>query len=163
MNVVVQRDRADYAGAVYGSLLAASVVVGSAPRRTPTPALSLVILLVATGVVFWLAHVYASLAGDRERGVALTRQEMHRVGTREWPLAQAALPPAAAAGLCWLLGFSDATAAWCALFVALASQVGWTVVAGTRSDANPLLIIVSAAVNLLLGLVIVLLKVVLTH
>ncbi|MBO2447434.1 hypothetical protein J4573_10080 [Actinomadura barringtoniae] len=166
MDVAVQSERVervDYAGAVYGSLLAASVVVGSAPRHTPTPALSLVVLLLATGVVFWLAHVYASLAGDREKGAPLTKQEVRQVGSREWPLAQAAVPPAAAAALCWLLGLSNATAAWCALFVALASQVGWTVVAGTRSNAKPLLIVVSAVVNLLLGLVIVMLKVVLTH
>jgi hypothetical protein len=165
MNLVVQRStqRADYAGAVYGSLLAASVVVGSAPRHTPTPAPSLVVLLVATGLVFWLAHVYASLAGDREQGVALTRAEIRQVGSREWPLAQATFPPAAAVGLCWVLGLADTTAAWTALFVALASQVGWTVVAGTRTGASARLIAVSAVVNLLLGMLIVLLKVALTH
>ncbi|MFG2006272.1 hypothetical protein ACGFNU_44705 [Spirillospora sp. NPDC048911] len=166
MNVVADPDttkRVDYAGAVYGSLLAASVVVGSAPRKHPTPAGVLALLLLATGLVFWLAHVYASLAGDRERGVPLSRAEVRAIGRKEWPLAQAAFPPALAALSCALLGLPDAAAAWTALAVALVSQVGWTVIAGTKADAGLLLIVVSAAVNLVLGLVVVALKVLLAH
>ncbi|MFD0689072.1 hypothetical protein [Actinomadura fibrosa] len=155
--------RADYAGAVYGSLLAASVVVGASPRHDPSPAGALAGLLLATGCVFWLAHLYASLAGDRQRNVRLSWMEVRSVGRREWPLAQAAVPPAAAAACCLVLGLSDAAASWTALLVALGGQVGWAVVAGTRSDAAAYLIVTSAVVNLLLGLLIVALKVALGH
>jgi hypothetical protein len=158
-----ERERADYAGAVYGSLLAASVVVGASPRSEPAPALELIVLLLATGVVFWLAHVYASLAGDRQHGLQMNWPEFRSVGRREWPLAQAAIPPAAAAAICWMVDSSDSVASWAALLVALGGQVGWTVAAGRRANATVYLIVVSGAVNLLLGVLIVVLKVMLTH
>lgn len=157
------RERADYAGAVYGSLLAASVVLGASPRSEPAPAPALIVLLLATGLVFWLAHVYASLAGDRQYGLRMKLPEIRSAGRREWPLAQAAIPPAAAAALCWMIDLSDAAASWTALIVALAGQVGWTVAAGRRADSTVYLIFVSGAINLLLGMLIVLLKVTLTH
>lgn len=157
------RERADYAGAVYGSLLAASVVVGASPRQEPVPAPTLVALLLATGLVFWLAHVYARLAGDRQYGLRTNWPEIRSVGRREWPLAQAAVPPAAAAFACWAAGLSDGAASWTALLVALGGQVGWTVAAGRRVDAGVRLIVVSGAVNLVLGLLIVALKVALAH
>lgn len=158
-----ERERADYAGAVYGSLLAASVVVGASPRQEPASAPTLIALLLATGLVFWLAHVYASLAGDRQHGLRVNWPEIRSVGRREWPLAQAAVPPAAAAFACWAAGLSDGAAAWTALFTALGGQVGWTVAAWRRADAGVRLIVVSGMVNLALGLLIVALKVVLTH
>ncbi|TMQ89858.1 hypothetical protein ETD83_38025 [Actinomadura soli] len=157
------RERADYSGAVYGSLLAASVIVGASPRHDPAPAATVVALLFATGLVFWLAHVYASLVGDRQHGRRLDWPEIRSVGRREWPLAQAAVPPAAAAACCGLIGLSDATASWAALFVALGGQVGWTVAAGARAHAGGRLIVMSAVVSLLLGMIIVALKVILTH
>ena len=57
------------------------------------------VLLVATGLVFWLAHAYSLLVGDRLHHAGLTRAEIRRVAGHEWPLFQAALPPAAAAPL----------------------------------------------------------------
>ena len=61
-------DRPNYAGAIYGSLLAASVVVGAgvgAEGNYHLWPLRLAALLVATGLVFCLAHAYAELVGDR--------------------------------------------------------------------------------------------------
>ncbi|MFI0405551.1 hypothetical protein [Actinomadura sp. 3N508] len=157
------RERTDYSGAVYGSLLAASVVVGASPRHDPAPATTVIALLLATGLVFWLAHVYAGLAGDRRDGRRLDRPGIRSAGRREWPLAQAAVPPAAAAACCGLIGLSNATASWAALLVALGGQVGWAVVADARSHATGRLIVMSAVVNLLLGMLIVAIKATLTH
>jgi hypothetical protein len=123
----------------------------------------LIALLLTTGLVFWLAHVYARLAGDRRRSERLSWAEVRSVGDREWPLAEAAFPPALAAALCWAIGLPDAVAAWAALLTALTGQVAWAVVSGTKTGARPRLTIVSAATNLCLGLIIVVLKVLLTH
>jgi hypothetical protein len=156
-------ERADYAGAVYGSLLAASVVVGASPREEPASPATLIALLLATGFVFWLAHVYARLVGDRRHAVRLSRAEIRSVGRREWPLVQAMFPPAVAAGLCRLLDLSDSAASWTALVVAMCGQVGWSAVAGARSNAPVSLTVLTAVVNLFLGLIIVALKVLLSH
>ncbi|MGW0229436.1 hypothetical protein ACWDWO_14050 [Actinopolymorpha singaporensis] len=156
-------DRVDYAGAVYGSLLAASVIAGTSPGRHPVPAPALAILLLATGLVFWFAHVYARLIGDRAHGAVWSRAEIRSVGAAELPLVKASVPPAAMASVGWLLGLSDATTAWLALFVALAGQVGWGVVATRRMGARTELVLVTGLVNLLLGLIIIALKVLLSH
>jgi hypothetical protein len=156
-------DRADYAGAVYGSLLAASVVAGATPRRDPPAASTLIALLLATGVVFWLAHVYARLAGDRQRGTRMSWAEVRSVGRRELPLAEAAFPPAIVAAICWTVGLPDSAVAWATLCAALCGQVTWAVVASARAGAATFLVVGSAVVNLLLGLIIVVLKVLLTH
>jgi hypothetical protein len=151
----------NYTGAIYGSLLAASVVVGGAGENG-LPPLQLATLLVATGVVFWLAHAYARLVGERTH-VVVNPREIRHVARHEWPLLGAALPPAAAALLLGLLGVGQVAVAWTALIVAIAGQVGWATVAAIRSGAPRRLVLLSALVNFLLGLVIVLLKSALYH
>ncbi|HEY6596379.1 MAG TPA: hypothetical protein VI011_20075 [Asanoa sp.] len=157
-------DRPNYTGAVYGSLLAGSVVVGAGAGGTSDlPPLKLAGLLVATGLVFWLAHGYARLVGDQLRHTALGRQEIRRVARHEWPLFQTALPPAATAVVFGLLGASNTAAAWAALTAAVVEQVGWATFITVRSGATRRLVLVTALVNLGLGLLIVLLKATLHH
>jgi hypothetical protein len=157
-------DRPNYAGAVYGSLLAGSVVVGAAAGGISELApLKLAGLLVATGLVFWLAHGYAGLVGDRLQHTTLGRQEIRRVARHEWPLFQTALPPAATAVVFGLLGASNGAAAWAALIAAVVEQVGWATFITVRSGATRRLVLVTALVNLALGLLIVLLKAALHH
>lgn len=157
-----QRRPSDYTGAIYGSLLAASVVAGTSPGQKPTPPVELIVLLLATGIVFWLAHVYAQL-GVRLAGAVLSRKEIRVAAAREWPIVQAAVPPALAAGIGAAIGLSDAGAAWLALLVAVAGQLGWAVYAAARAGATRRAMIASGAVNLVLGLLIVLLKAALSH
>ena len=158
-----QRRSADYTGAVYGSLLAASVVAGTSPRIEAPPPAALAALLLATGIVFWLAHAFARLVGDRTRGAAITWSEVRTVARHEWPIVQAAVPPAAAVGFLAVLGASDRAAAWAALLVAVAGQVGWAVYAAVNAGATRRLVIVAGVGNLMLGLLIVLLKATLSH
>ncbi|MEV0374171.1 hypothetical protein AB0I10_30935 [Streptomyces sp. NPDC050636] len=154
--------RTDYAGAVYGSLLAASVVAGAGTLGS-FPRLELVLLLLGTGVVFWAAHVYARLVGDRLVQHSLSRQEIRQVGADEWPIVQAAVPPAVAVAVSPLLGLGPDGAAWLGLAVAVTEQVGWAGVAVVRAGAPRRMVVVAGAVNLLLGLIIVALKAGLHH
>ncbi|MEU8777041.1 hypothetical protein [Streptomyces sp. NPDC048606] len=156
------REHVDYTGAVYGSLLAASVVVGAGSLGR-FPRLELVVLLFATGVVFWAAHVLARLFGERIAMVPLTGREVRHVCGAEWPIVKAALPPAAAVAVSPLLGLDTAGAVWLALCVAVAGQVGWGAYAAHRAGATRRTVVAAAAVNLVLGLIIVALKVALKH
>lgn len=153
----------DYAGAIYGSLLAASVVTGTSPGQHPPEPSQLIALLLATGVVFWLAHVYAEVFGRRSDGPLLSRKDVLIAAEREWPIAQAAVPPAVAVGIGALLGLSDSVAAWLALLVALAAQLGWALYVAARAGATRGRMVAAAAVYLALGLLIVVLKAALTH
>ncbi|MFF7456958.1 hypothetical protein [Kitasatospora sp. NPDC008115] len=152
--------RTDYAGAVYGSMLAASVIAASSPSG-PHPRISLVLLLAVTGLVFWAAHVYAHVAGQREAGRQVTWHQVREVGRHEWPIVEAAALPALAVLLSPWLGTGEN--AWLALGVAVAQQVGWAGLGARRAGAAPRQVLVEGAVNLLLGLVIVAAKVAVGH
>ncbi|MEV4195430.1 hypothetical protein [Streptomyces toxytricini] len=156
------RPRFDYSGAVYGSLLAASVVVG-AGAGGPFPRVHLIVLLLSTAVVFWAAHVYAGLFGASLANEPLTWHEFRTVCRDERPLIEAALPPAAAVALSPLLGFGPQATSWFALAVALAGQVGWAVLGAVRAGAPRRLVVITAVVTVLLGAAIVAAKAGLSH
>ncbi|OIK01633.1 hypothetical protein [Streptomyces colonosanans] len=151
----------DYTGAVYGSLLAASVVVGASVG--PFPRLQLVLLLLGTAVVFWATHVFAQLFGERIMYVPVNAQEIRRMCATEWPIVTAAVPPAVAVAVTPLLGIGPRGASWLALGVALAGHVGWSTVAAKHAGATGRTVVTVGAINLVLGLLIVVLKVTLTH
>jgi hypothetical protein len=155
-------ERLDASGAVYGSLLAASVVVGQAPLRENVPAVELAVILLATGSVFWLVHVYARSVRRYVADGRVTRDGLAHTLREESPILLAAVPPAAAA----IIGgafLSPYAAAWCAFIVALVGQLVWAVIATREAGAPTRLIVASVFVNLVLGLVLVALKVVVGH
>lgn len=156
------RTHADYTGGVYGSMLAASVVVGAGTLGA-FPRLELVLLLLLTGVVFWIAHVHAQLFGARLAQHSLDRRTLLHVCRDEWPIVKAAIPPAAAVAVSPLLGLDVPGALWLALTVAVAGQVGWSAAAARRAGASWRLVAVAASVNLLLGLLIISFKLFLNH
>jgi hypothetical protein len=154
--------RADYTGAVYGSLLAGSVVAGAGAGSHPLAPPELGIAVLATGVVFWLAHVYAHLMGTTDQP-DLPMARVRAVARREWPIVQAAFPPTALAFAGALLGWTANLTSWLALAVAVAGGVFWAVVATARAGASRSVIVLSAGVNLVLGLAIVGVKSLVLH
>ncbi|MEV6172515.1 hypothetical protein AB0L99_30430 [Streptomyces sp. NPDC051954] len=157
-----RRAHADYTGGVYGSMLAASVIVGAGALGR-FPRLELVLLLLLTGVAFWIAHVHAQLFGTRLAQQRLDRRTVLHVCREEWPIVNAAVPPAVAVAISPVLGLDVQGALWLALSVAVAGQVGWSVAAARRAAASRRLMAITAAVNLLLGLLIISFKIYLTH
>ncbi|MFF5188492.1 hypothetical protein ACFY30_32830 [Streptomyces sp. NPDC000345] len=157
-----RRGRAEYTGGVYGSMLAASVVVGAGTFGS-FPRVELVLLLLLTGVVFWIAHVHAHLFGARLAQRPPDRAVVREVCREEWPIVEAAVPPALAVAVSPLLGLDTQGALWLALAVAVAGQVGWSTAAARRVGASWRLVAITATVNLLLGLLIIVFKLVITH
>ncbi|MFJ7776243.1 hypothetical protein [Streptomyces yangpuensis] len=153
--------RGDYAGAVYGSLLAASVIVGAGSLGS-FPRLHLIVLLLGTAVVFWAAHVFASHFGARLAG-RLSWRVIRRTAREERPIIEAAVPPALAVAVSPLFDLGPQGIIWLALLTALAGQVGWATVAAYRAGASRRMMAVAGVVNLFLGLLIVLLKAGLQH
>jgi hypothetical protein len=156
------REHVDSAGAVYGSLLAASVVVGQSPLKEAVPPPELALVLITTGIVFWLLHVYSRAIGHVRDG-RLSRATLELAAREESPVVLAAVPPAAAALLVGALGRPDTVAAWWAFLVAVVGQVGWAVVATRQAGASSRVMALSVLVNLALGLVLVVLKVIVGH
>ncbi|NRQ32388.1 hypothetical protein HII36_11130 [Nonomuraea sp. NN258] len=152
----------DYTGAVYGSLLAASVVAGAGTLGR-FPRLEMIVLLLGTSVVFWAAHVHARLFGARAVFRTISLAEVRRACAEEWPIVTAAVPPAAVVALGPLLGLEAQGTMWLAIGVAVAGQVGWAAAAAAGIGAPPRAVLLTSVVNLLLGLVIVALKAAFHH
>ncbi|MGX1508924.1 hypothetical protein [Streptomyces collinus] len=83
----------------------------------------------------------------------------------EWPVVKAAVPPAAAIAVSPVLGLDVQRALRPALpvSVAVAGQGGWSVAAAHRADASRPLMVTTATVNALLGLVIIAVEIAVMH
>ena len=158
-----QAQRTDFAGAIYGSLLAASVAATAGSLGADYARFKLTLLLIITGVVFWVAHAYARVAGERVVGKRWTRGEIRRAAGREWPIVEAALLPAAAVAISPVLGLDLAGTAWLALGTAVAQQIAWACLGARRAGASIGQTMVEGVVNLILGLAIVGAKAALGH
>jgi len=138
-------------------------VIATASTVGQFPRLQLMVLLLVTGVVFWAAHVYAHLAGDRLVGQPLGWSEVRRVGRHEWPIVEAAALPAAVVAVSPLLGLEPSGTRWLALAVAVGQQVAWACTGALHAGASRAQAVVEGIVNLLLGLVVVAAKAALSH
>ncbi|MFH8935436.1 hypothetical protein [Streptomyces griseosporeus] len=157
-----RRAHADYTGGVYGSLLAATVLIG-ADALGDFPRVQVVALLLLSGVAFWIAHVHAQLFGEHLAQHPLDRRTVLHVCRDEWPIVKAAVPPAVAVAVSPLLGLDVPGTLWLALGVSLAGLVGWSLAAAKRAGASARLLVLTALVNLLLGLLIISFKLFVKH
>ena len=144
--------------AIYGLILATSVIAVSREYDASNAGRIGVTVLV-TGVVFWLAHVYARvLAGSITHQRLLNRTEVREALRHDWPLVEVTVPLV----LILALGVVDVVPDKAAILVAtLAALVelaaaGWY--AARASGAGPRGTVVSAVIAVTLGSAVVLLK-----
>ena len=140
---VLDRD-VRFGAAVYGSFLAASVVgvayESGAGARTMTAS------LLGSMLVFWAAHVWSDVVGERiELGEAFRPRDALLIARREWPLVEAAALPSILLALAWAGAWSRETGARLALAAALVQVVAWGFAAGRRAGGSPLAATVLAA------------------
>jgi hypothetical protein len=150
-------------GFIYGTIVALAVVVAGA-RAYQHDAGHIAVLVASTAVAFWLAHVYAhglgwSVAHDEH----LTFAELRRIARNEASLLEATVPPLAAL----LLGALGVISTHAAVWTAFALGLGVLAVEGLlfarveRLGLLGTLFVVGA--NLSLGLLLVAIKLLVTH
>lgn len=145
--------------AIYGLILATSVIAVSREYTGDNAGITAVTVIVTAGV-FWLAHVYAEvLALEVDERHMPTRQEIRRVVSKEWPLVQAGILPT----LVLLLGplglVADTTVQDVALAVCLV-ELGVTGIAAARvAGARGAWVVASGVISLSLGVAVTALKV----
>ena len=144
--------------AIYGLVLATSVIAVSREYDS-TDAATIAVTVLVTGIVFWLAHVYARLLSrsiDRRR--LLTGPEVREALRHDWPLVEVTIPLVLILGLGGVGLLRDRTAILIAMLVALA-ELGWAgAYAAHRSGAAAGRTILSALIAVMLGGAVVLLK-----
>jgi hypothetical protein len=151
---------ANLARAIYGYILATSLVAAFSEDDDYSTT-EVAVSVFVTGLVFWLAHVYASLLGERYvAGRRLTRSEIGAEFYAEWPLVQAFIPSIAVLLLGTIGLLSDDTAVWLAIAVGLAALLLWSLEIGRRERLSPLEFAGMVLVNALFGAAVVVLKVV---
>jgi hypothetical protein len=150
-------------GFIYGTIVVLSVIVGGARDFGHEPG-HIAATAAVTCVVFWLAHVYAHTLGEavahEER---LSRARLAVVARHESSIVEAAIPPIAAL-LLGAAGVLEAdTALWLAFALGLVVLAAQGVVYARVERLGRAASFTVVAANVALGLVLVALKLFVSH
>lgn len=146
------------AGAIYGTILATTVVAASG--HEPETIDKAAILVLGTSVVFWLAHVYSlALAGRVVARRPLRRDEMVSLAVAEWPMLQSSWPILLALMLGVTGIVSRATAVDLAMAVGIGALFTYGFVIGRQEHLGWPRVLLSSAISGAFGLAILGLKV----
>jgi len=150
-------------GYIYGTIVVlATVVAGAEAYRDGAG--HMVALVLMTTFVFWLAHVYAhAVAHSVSGGKRISGQELLRVAHRESSIIEAAVLPVLMLVLGKLDVFSVHTAVWLAIACGLAVLVAQGIRYSRAVGQGPLVTLAVAGANLAMGLLIVGLKLIVSH
>lgn len=149
---------ANYAGAIYGTILSMAVISTASKDPTLGP-VAIAGWAAATGIVFWIAHVYASfVAAGFARPDEAGRLLVQTMKT-EWPLVQGSLVPAAAMLLAPLGFVGTESATYVAVGVGVLVLFLAGVAIGTREGLSWPRRLTIATINASIGVLIVLLKI----
>lgn len=150
------------AAGIYGTIITAAVIAATGVRLTT---LALVVSVLVTLLVYWVAEEYAELLGEQlEAGRLPTWLEIRTALAATWPMVSASYVPLLALVLARWLGASPSAAANVGLVVAVLLMIfyGWSAGRAARVDGKRLFVITSVAAAL--GLMMIVLKdVVLIH
>jgi hypothetical protein len=152
-------DERNLAGAIYGTILATSVVAGLSEGGSVDKGPA-ALVVITSSLVFWLAHVYAGVLGHHLRlGHGFSWSRVGAIARHEWPILASGIPPAIVLALGTIGLFERDTAFWLAIGVGIASLVLWGVAYAREQGYHTMVVALAGALNGLLGLVIVALKV----
>jgi len=150
-------------GFIYGTIVVLSVIVAGA-RAFPHEPGHVAVLCVATCGTFWLAHVYAHALGHSlAHGERVSFDELREIARRELPLVESALPPVVALLLGAFGVLEDHTALWLASGLGLGVIAVQGVIFARLERLGFLGMLLVVTVNVALGLILVALKLFVTH
>jgi hypothetical protein len=144
------------AAGIYGAIITAAIL-DAAGGRLPTAVLVLSVLV--TLLVYWLAEQYAEILGEQAAGGRLPSwAQIREALAAAWPMVSVSYLPLVALVLARLAGSSPLTAANAGLVVAIAvlTMHGWS--ASRSAQLQGWRLVVATSVALALGLVMILLK-----
>lgn len=148
----------EIAGAVYGTILATTVVaaLGHDPEKLDAQ----ILIVIFTSFVFYAAHVYSLIvAGRMVAGRPLTRSEVRGVAVAEWPMLQSSWPVVAPLLLGAFGIVSKDIAADLAMAVGIGALFVYGVLLGVREGRGRIHILWNALIVGSFGILILLLKV----
>jgi hypothetical protein len=150
----------DYAPAIYGSLLVTSIVAVQWRGDAVTDGIAL--FVVASVLVFWLAHVWSEVVNRRVHG-QVTPADAREIALDEASMLSSLLVPALVLVIGPRVGASVDTTIALALAVCIGQLFLWGLVVGRAAHRGWVLPLVVAVVDSLMGIAIVALKVAILH
>ena len=148
----------EIAGAIYGTILATTVVaaIGPDPEKLSR---ALAVVLV-TSAVFYAAHVYSVVVGARLVARRhLTASEVGAIAKAEWPMLQSSLPVAVPLLLGQLGWIPEEAASDLAMAVGIGALFVYGVLIGIREGRGWVSVALNALIVGSFGVLILLLKV----
>jgi hypothetical protein len=151
-----------FSAGVYGSIVA-TAIVGALHEEHAAPG-KIVLSLVTSMAVFFLAHTWSEITGERiYHAQQFDWKHVGEIAASEWPLLEAAAGPA----IPLLLGaggvISNGLAADLALAVCVVQCAAWGLLVGIRAYHMLWKTVISAAVTTALALGLVALEVLVLH
>jgi hypothetical protein len=151
------------AGTVYGTIVVMAALTAGGPAFEDEP-WRLVVIVAATALIFWFAHVYADGLGESiGLGRRLDLPEVGAIARRELSILLAGVLPTLALVLGALDVIGHKSAVWLAVGVATATLAAQGVRYARVEKLSRGGEVLTISVNLGLGLGLVLLKVLLAH
>jgi hypothetical protein len=146
------------ARATYGLIVVMSVLAVWSEEHDPDGS-EVLESLVATAVIFWLAHVYAAITeATMERKRRMSRPEVRDLIAHEWPLVEVAIVPSLVMALSVIGVLETQTAITIALYACLGELALTGTVAAWRTGLRGWRFALFAGSSVALGLAVVGLK-----
>jgi hypothetical protein len=142
-------------GVITGTVVSAAVIAAAAGHLEET---HLVLAILGTAFIYWLAHLHARTLGDAVKHRTHPIDALREALAETWPILAAALVPAAILFVTQLVGIKLRTGAWIAVIASTVLLTVYSFFAGRRGGLGLGGSLVSAAIGAGLGLLVVGLK-----
>jgi hypothetical protein len=150
-------------GFIYGTIVVLAVIVAGA-KAFPDESGHIAVLVIVTTLVLWLAHVYAhGIAFSVGHQVHLSREELTLIVRRESSIVEAGVPSVVALLLGALGVIPTHVAIWASLGLGLTVLGAQGLVFARIERLGWLGTVAIVTANLMLGLLLIVLKLLLTH
>jgi hypothetical protein len=148
------------AGVIYGIVMIGAVLAAESGLHDTY--LETVGSAVLTVGVYWLAHAYADLLGQRLlMRTHLSTQTLLSALVHDWAIVRGTTPALLVLVISWAIGAPQSTAVLAAVWACAASIVIFELAAGLRAKSTPAELLLEACVGTIMGLSIVALRAIL--
>jgi positive regulator of sigma E activity len=139
-------------GIITGTVVSAAAIAASVGHLEDT---RLVLAILGTAFIYWLAHLHARTLGDAVKHHTHPVDALKEALAETWPILAAALVPAVILFLLQLLGVDLRIDAWIAVIVCTVLLTGYSFFAGRRGGLSFGGSLISACIGALLGMLII--------
>jgi hypothetical protein len=144
-------------GVVYGVMVIGALLAAESGRHETY--LDTIGSAVLAAGVYWLAHAYAQVLGQRlAEAERLTLGALLGALGHDWALIRGAAIPLLALLLAWVSGASQELALSAGVWSAVVSLIAFELIAGIRSQATPRELVIEVGVGMTMGVAILALK-----